>query len=295
MPQKHIFEDNERFVGRDYGGLAYDITPEMVGIFIAGTGDDNPWYRDESPLGGPIAPALILHSAVYKTLEWYLPNIYGNLHARQEWEIFMPVMVGETIATRSLIIDRYQKRDREYVVNEVIVTNAAGHVVSRSRTHQSFLIPDQAPKDAFVVDRSREKDAKRTFNVGERGGDPIEVPMRKITEDMCMAFSGPARNYHNDKKKAVELGFPEIVVQGMLSVCLIAEMMTKRFGLGFFYGGKMDLRLVNVVWGNDVTGPRGRILDRRREGKQTRADVEVWCEKSDGTKTIVGSASALEV
>jgi acyl dehydratase len=292
---KQLFEQDERFVGRDYGGMTYDITPELIATFIAGTGDDNPWYRDKSPLGGPIAPALILHSAVYRTLEWYLPNIYGNLHARQEWEIFLPVMVGERIATRSLIIDRYQKRDREYVVNEVIVTNAAGQVVSRSRTHQSFLIPDQTPKDSFVVDRSREKDAKRSFKVGERGGDPIDLPMRKITEDMCMAFSGPAHNYHNDKQKAVELGFPEIVVQGMLSVCMVSEMMTRRFGLGFFYGGRMDLRLVNVVWGNDVTGPCGRIIDRRREGSRTRAEVEAWCEKADGTKTIVGSASALEL
>jgi len=146
-----------------------------------------------------------------------------------------------------------------------------------------------------VVDRAREKDAQRTFKVGERGGDPIEVPTRKITEEMCMAFSGPAPNYHNNRQKAVELGFPEIVVQGMLSVCMIAELMTRRFGLGFFQGGKMDLRLVNVVWGNDVTGPRGRILERRPEGERTRAEVEAWCEKSDGTKTIVGSASALEL
>jgi hypothetical protein len=81
----------------------------------------------------------------------------------------------------------------------------------------------------------------------------------------------------------------------MLSVCLIAEMMTRRFGLGFYYGGRMDLRLVNVLWGNDTTGPQGRVVERRPEGKRTRADVEVWCEKADGTKTIVGSASALEL
>jgi len=110
-----------------------------------------------------------------------------------------------------------------------------------------------------------------------------------------MAFSGPAHNYHTDRQRAIDLGFPEIVVQGMLSVCLVAEMMTRRFGLGFLRGGKMDLRLVNVLWGNDTTGPRGLIAERRPEGKRTRADVEVWCEKSDGAKTIVGSAIALEL
>ena len=287
-----IFDRKEVFVGRDFGGIAYDITPELVAAYTAGTGDDNPWYRGQSPLGGALAPALILHSAVYRNLEWYLPNIYGNLHARQEWQLFAPVKVGERLTTRAVIVDRYLKRDREYVVNEVIVTNAAGQIVSLSRTHQSFLLPEQTTK-GFVVDRSREKDSKRSFKIGERGGEPIESPMRRITEEMCMAFSGPARNYHNDKQKAVELGFPEIVVQGMLSVCMVAEMMTQRFGLGFLYGGRMDLRLVNVVWGNDVTGPKGLVVESHPEGKRTRAEVEVWCDKSDGTKTIVGSASAL--
>ena len=287
-----IFDRKEVVVGRDFGGIAYDITPALVATYIAGTGDDNPWYRGQSPLGDALAPALILHSAVYRNLEWYLPNIYGNLHARQEWQLFAPVKVGERLTTRAVIVDRYLKRDREYVVNEVIVTNAAGQIVSLSRTHQSFLLPEQTTK-GFVVDRSREKDSKRSFKIGERGGESIESPMRRVTEEMCMAFSGPARNYHNDKQKAVELGFPEIVVQGMLSVCMVAEMMTQRFGLGFLYGGRMDLRLVNVVWGNDVTGPKGLIVETHPEGKRTRAEVEVWCDKSDGTKTIVGSASAL--
>lgn len=289
-----IFDRNEVYVGRDFGAVSGDVTTDLVATYIAGTGDDNPWYRGPSPLGGPIAPALILHSAVYQTLQWYLPNIYGNLHARQEWEVFAPVMVGERLTTRSVIIDRYLKRDREYVVNEVLVSNASGQIVSRSRTHQSFLLPEQA-KQGFVVDRAREKDSSRSFKIGERGGDPIGAPMRTITDDMCMAFSGPARNYHNDKQKAVELGFPEIVVQGMLSVCLVAEMMTRRFGLGFLYGGKMDLRLVNVLWGNDVTGPKGLIVERRPEGIRSRAEVEAWCDKADGTKTVVGSASAIEL
>jgi acyl dehydratase len=204
------------------------------------------------------------------------------------------VMIGEQLTTRSVIIDRYLKRDREYVVNEVVVFNASGQIVSRSRTHQSFLLPDQT-KQGFVVDRTREKDSARSFKIGERSGEPIDSPMRTISEDMCMAFSGPARNYHNDKQKAVELGFPEIVVQGMMSVCFVAEMMTRRFGLGFLNGGKMDLRLVNVVWGNDTTGPKGLIVERHPEGKRTRAEVEVWCDKADATKTIVGTASAIEL
>lgn len=81
-----------------------------------------------------------------------------------------------------------------------------------------------------------------------------------------MAFSGPGLNYHTDAGEARKLGFPDIVVQGMWSVCLIAEMMTQRFGLGFMAGGKFDLRLVNVLWAEEESAPHGRILARHREG-----------------------------
>jgi len=85
-----LFDRNEVYVGRDFGGVTLEITPDLVATYIAGTGDDNPWYHGNSPLGGPIAPALILHSAVFRTQAWYLPNIFGNLHARQEWQGFAP-------------------------------------------------------------------------------------------------------------------------------------------------------------------------------------------------------------
>jgi acyl dehydratase len=294
METTSVFDRNEVHVGRDYGGATYDITPDLVERYIAGTGDDHPWYRGPSPFGGPVAPALIVHSAVFHTLDWYLPNLYGNLHARQEFDFFAPVMVGERLHSRSVIADRYMKRDREYVVNETLVFNSAGAIVTRGRTHQSFLLPERAA-GGFAVDKSRERDAARSFKVGERGGEPIESPMIHVSEAMCMAFSGPAATYHTNREAARKLGFPEIVVQGMLSVCLAGAMMTRRFGAGFLCGGRFDLRLVNVLWANETSAARGRILERRPEGARTRAEVEVWCEKSDGTKTTVGTGSALEL
>ncbi len=291
-----LFEPKEVYVGRDFGGADYEITPDAVENYIAATGDDHPWYRSASPTGYAVAPALVVHSAVFRTFDWYLPNVFGNLHARQEWEGFAPIRVGETLHSRSVIVERYTKRDREYVVNEVLLMGADGRVVQRSRTHQSFLIAEaKADGNGFAVDRDREKSAARVFKVGERGGEAIASPKRAISQAMCMAFSGPGVNYHTDAQAARRLGFPDIVVQGMWSVCLVAEMMTQRFGLGFMMGGKLDLRLVNVLWVDETLGPQGRIIERRAEGQRTRAVVEVWCEKADGTKTIVGTASAMEL
>jgi acyl dehydratase len=110
---------------------------------------------------------------------------------------------------------------------------------------------------------------------------------------MCEAFSGPEKNYHNDREMARMLGFPDIVVQGMMSVCLVSDLMTETFGLGWLCGGKMDVRLVNVVWVGDVLAVRGRVREELSEGSKQRVHLDVWCEKGDGTKSLVGTASAL--
>src|SRR5579875_1343570 len=294
--ETQVFDQSEVYVGRDLGSVDFGITPEVVRKYIAGTGDDNPWYTRGSPLGPAIAPALILHSAPFRNRDWYLPNLFGNLHAREECEFFRPVMVGERLRSRSLVVDRYLKRDRDYVVNETLIFNAAGELVTRLRVHQSFMIERPGNGgERLAIDRSRERAAGRAFKVGERTGEPIEAPLRPITEAMCIAFSGPSRNYHTDRDAARELGFPEIVVQGMLSVCMIAEMMTRRFGVGFICGGRMGVKLVNVLWCGETTGAKGIVVERRPEGRRNRAETDVWCEKADGTKTVVGSASALEL
>ncbi|MGH7907115.1 MAG: MaoC family dehydratase, partial [Candidatus Binataceae bacterium] len=116
-----LFKSGEIHAGRDAGSYDWEITPALVRAYIDATGDNNPWYTGDSPLGGAIAPALILHSASFRNLDWYLPNVYGNLHAREECEFFAPVRVGERLHSRSLIVDRYLKRDRDYVVNETLI------------------------------------------------------------------------------------------------------------------------------------------------------------------------------
>jgi acyl dehydratase len=278
-------------VGQDLGGRQYTIAAERIAHHLAGTGDDHPWYRSDSPFGGAVAPALLYHSEVYEDLSWYLPNIFGNLHARQEWDLFQPMRLGGTVRTRSTVVERYRKRDRDYIVNEVLITDADGRWQQRSRTHQSFLVATE--RQGYAVDQAREKRADRVFDVGSGPGPALPALEKPITLAMCQAFSGPHRNYHNDREMAQALGFPDIVVQGMMSICFVSELMTRAFGAGWLAGGKLDVRLVNVVWGGDTLGVRGREREVAPEGDVERVTCDVWCEKADGTKTLVGTASAL--
>ncbi len=283
--------DGEVHVGQDVHGRAVTVTPELIDTYRRGTDDDDPRYDTTDGQVAPVAPALLFHSEVYRDLGWYLPEIVGNLHAAQEWELFHPMRVGQEVRSRVTVVERYSKRGRNYIVAEVLFTDAAGRWLQRSRTHQSFLAEQAA--EGFVVDKQREKKNERTFVVGECDGPDLDGLDKTITLEMCQAFSGPDKNYHTDREMARALGFPDVVVQGMLSVCFVSELMTRNFGDGWLAGGKMHVKLVNVVWPDDAVRVRGRIRDQVPEGCRTRVHTDVWCEKADGVKTIVGSASAL--
>jgi acyl dehydratase len=296
-PPTTFFPHHEVHVGRDLGGRSTTIGEADVRHYEAGTGGPTPrpLLAAACPDAAPdavAAPALLFHSEVYRSLAWYLPNIFGNLHARQEWQLFAPLVVGAAVRTRSTVVERYVKRGREYVVNEVLLTDEAGRWLQRSRTHQSFLIEEE--RRGLVVDRDREKRSDRQFTVGAGDGPEVVPLARPITIAMCEAFSGPEKNYHTDRAAAQMLGFPDIVVQGMLSVCLVSELMTHAYGAAWQLGGTLDLRLVNVVWVNDTLTARGKLREEAPEGAKRRLSLDVWCEKPDGTVVTVGTAGVLQ-
>ena len=290
------------YVGRDFGRHDKVITPEVVAHYSGSVDDTNSIYTGESPFGGPVAPGFVLHSECYEYRDhpkagvpsWYLPNVFGNLHARQEWELFKPIMVGDAVSARSFIADRFAKRGRDYVVNEVLYYDVEGAVVARGRTHQSFL--QQTENKGIVIDEKREKqpERKQKFEVDVTAAlEAVPALEKQISLDMCWKFSGPNKNYHNDKEAAIAWGFPDIVVQGMMSTCFLNEMLTNRYGAGWLAGGKMDVRLVNIVWQSDKLTCRGFVREVLPEGPRRRAHLDIWVEKDDGTKVTIGTASAL--
>jgi acyl dehydratase len=278
-------------VGHYCGGHEYVASPEVAAFYADALDDPNPLYQK-------FAPPLLHHSECYTVLgEWYLKNLFGNLHARQDWEIFEPIPIGARLRTRSTIIDRYHKRGRDYVVNETDLLDAESLMLyTRGRTHQSFLPPkgEKATGDGgFVVDE-RTAARKSAPASAAPSGEPIGSTTKRVDQRRCWMFSGPGANYHTDHQKAKELGFPAIVVQGMMTTCFAAQLMLDHFGEGFLRGGRMSLKLTNVVWVDDELTARGWLRERQTEGTRTRASCDIQVAKADGTLVLVGDASALE-
>jgi acyl dehydratase len=277
-------------VGRHCGTNSYPITPEAVAFYAEA-------LDDRSPLHAEFAPPLLHHSECYKHLgDWYLKNLFGNLHAQQDWDLFGAIRVGSTVQTRSTIIDRYSKRGRDYVVNETDLIDASdGRLLVRGRTYQSFLPPkDRSGAADLVVDESTEtrKPSRPPFPTAT--GSELPPVKKTIDERRCWMFSGPGKNYHTDREQAEKLGFPNIVVQGMMSTCFVSQVMQDHFGMGWLEGGKMSVKLINVLWVDETVSAHAKIREEVAEGTRTRVHCDVWVEKDDATRVILGTASALE-
>ncbi|MGI9590008.1 MAG: MaoC/PaaZ C-terminal domain-containing protein [Myxococcota bacterium] len=276
-------------VGRHCGSNEYEASPEVVSFYADALDDHHELYAR-------YAPPLLHHSECYKHVgEWYLQNLFGNLHAQQDWELFAPIPLGARLRTRSTIIDRFRKRGRDYVVNETDLMDASDcRLLVRGRTFQSFLPPkDRRDDEGFVVDEktAAAKPARPAFPTAT---GPDLTPVKKtIDERRCWMFSGPGRNYHTDREQARKLGFPNIVVQGMMSTCFVSQVMLDAFGEGWLTGGRMSVKLTNVLWVDETVTTHGKVREEVAEGDRTRVHCDVWVEKDDATRVLLGTASAL--
>jgi acyl dehydratase len=279
------------YAGKDLGTLDLTITEDMVQHYMRGLDASNPWYTDDSPFGGPVAPVIIFQDIGSRFKGWYLDNLFGNLWMRQEWDILAPTRIGQTLHCHASVADRYRKRNREVVAQELWVRDDTGNLVAHGVHHQSFL-PDQNSGEVALRD-PKTKEGTRQHT--EPSGEPLALELKKtFTEEMCSEFFFASRNYHNDKEESKKLGFHDVVVGGRMTLSCITELLTQHFGRAFYLGGHVDVKFTNVLWPNEPFTTRGIITGHRTENGRSRADVAVFCEKADGTKIIVGTASAYE-
>ena len=122
-------------------------------------------------------------------------------------------------------------------------------------------------------------------------GTALPVFARRFRNEMFVM--GDVKTIHNDDEAAQREGLPRAVAVGPQVAALIFRMMRTCFEEGWIAGGKMALTFRRPVWSNDFATARGVITAKEDEGDQTRMVCDVWIERADGEKAIVGTCSAL--
>jgi hypothetical protein len=79
----------------------------------------------------------------------------------------------------------------------------------------------------------------------------------------------------------------------MMTTCFVSQVMQDAFGLGWLEGGKISVKLTNVLWVDERVTAFARIREEVPEGPRTRVHCDVWVDKDDATRVLLGTASAL--
>jgi len=113
----------------------------------------------------------------------------------------------------------------------------------------------------------------------------------KYTVDMFRL--GEVKTLHNDYEAAKLEGLPRPVAVAPQVAALIFRMMTSCFDGGWIVGGKGSLTFRRPVWSDDFATAHGVVTGKSVEGERVRVTCEVWIERSDGERAVVGTCSAL--
>lgn len=124
----------------------------------------------------------------------------------------------------------------------------------------------------------------------------LEIPSlsKVVTLETSQAYSGwpEMRDFHTDPEIAKRLGYPTVVMQGMLGAAYVSEMCSRFFGQSWVKGGKLSLNFIRPVFPPQRLTAKGVVKEKIPEGDGIRLVLEVWLENEQGQKVQVGIASA---
>lgn len=102
-------------MGEEFRSDDFLIKPEDVDTYAYAVDDHNPWYYEDAPCGGRIAPPTLLgNQALFMRHSRYLVN--AGLHAKMQFEFVEPLRPGMRVRSYGKVIEKYERRDRHYMV-----------------------------------------------------------------------------------------------------------------------------------------------------------------------------------
>ena len=146
--RRAAFEDIE--VGQSIGEMEWQVTDELIDLQCHLDQDFDPLFF---PQGGNarIAPPQI----TYRPPRWLFSRAYNvrGLFVRWESESFRAIEANTTLKVAGSIVEKYIKKDREFVVYETEGKDAAGNLVFRTRrTHVLDFVERSAPRAGAGID-----------------------------------------------------------------------------------------------------------------------------------------------
>ncbi|MGE5618609.1 MAG: MaoC family dehydratase [Sphingomonadaceae bacterium] len=287
-------------VGETFGPIEVVVTDHMIKSFAYAVDDYDPAYMVGVPGVGRIGhPPLLCREArdVIRT-SYDLASGGAGLHAKHECEFLSSPRLGQRVIITGSHIDKYIKRDKQYIILESLVRDEAGNLILRQRsTHLRGLKPGvaKAEQSQGAVAEVPTMVGSPVVEVGDRDlavGAQLK-PIRKVmTQEQMTVFAGTEwKNIHTDPDVARAAGLATTVASGLQSFAYLSELMTRFCGEGWRNGGKLAVAFVSPVFLGDTVYASGQVKEMTQENGGLRVTVDVWCENQAGKRVTVGTAS----
>lgn len=121
---------DELVVGEEIGPVEFKISAGTHQKHTEHQDMKHPLFTEDSPWGGKV-----LYPWEMDALSRVMSRKYGRLNqgieTAMKWEFFKPAVVGQQLVGRTIIIDKYMKRGRNYYRTQT-TTTVKGVVVFRS-------------------------------------------------------------------------------------------------------------------------------------------------------------------
>ncbi len=128
-----VLQGGEEFVSDDHL-----VTPEDIETYAFAVDDHHPWFFETSPFGGPVAhPTLLANQALHLRHSKYI--VHAGLHAKMEFHFLQPVRPGMRARSRGKVIDKYERRGKQYMVTEFVTEDETGAALVRGQFTQMLF------------------------------------------------------------------------------------------------------------------------------------------------------------
>jgi acyl dehydratase len=292
-------------IPEEFGPVDILVDDFKVKRFALILDDFDDWYLRAGPEGRRIAHAGILGNDLLQLFTTrYAPSEVVGLHTEEQLWFHRPILLGETVRLAGRYTEKYERRGQGYVVMEAEARDVDGELVLR---HRGIEIMRTAPAEVGGRGSAGGGQGRRVTGDFDSSLPLVErldasavpgmglLPIQKdvLPEQMALfsRIGEYVTNIHNDLRSARAANLNAPIVQGQQLVCNLAQLLTRAYGLPWFYGGWLQVKLLRPVLASEHISLEGAVSRVAPRSTGTEIEVEVWIRREDASLAAVGWAT----
>lgn len=230
---------DEKFIGKRYPKVSYEIGKEKINEFIRATKGNPDRYQDLLPLTFPVVYASSLLEYVLYDPELNL-NLKKLVHGDQEFIYHKPAKSGDTINSEGFIENIFSKKGHDFVVFKVESQNQFNEPVSTQK--MTFVVRGGNDKDFSIKEKlflrlaalksklnpfSKKistTESKINYHIISENQFTMDVYIDKYMPQRYAGASGDFNAIHLDDDLGKNSGLGGYILHGMATMALAANL-----------------------------------------------------------------------